>query len=138
MSYIRCLSNPERLYIWGDRDGRVTFSHGVKPPLALSSRDSNGFQVPESAFKEVCRKWAEGSEHATTKGFRAKLVHVLLETGKPTPPHFNPFRDERRAEFLVRVSYKRKFVHLWLVTWMHVVHNVMSRSPAHRRTKSKE
>ncbi|MCZ6725364.1 MAG: hypothetical protein O6846_03955 [Thaumarchaeota archaeon] len=47
MSYIRSLSNPEKLYIWGEEDDRLAISVG-----------SNDTQyIPASTFHGIMRRW---------------------------------------------------------------------------------
>jgi hypothetical protein len=47
MSYIRCLSNPEGLYIWGDVDGNTYVSKGADPLLS----------IPNGLWKKFLKKW---------------------------------------------------------------------------------
>ena len=140
MSYIRCLSNPENLYIWEDVDGTVTFSHRVRPPLASKEPKGDGnpfcITMPAREFKAACRKWArDGSEDVKAGNFSAKLMQVLLDTGKPPPAKYHkiPPSESPPSEFLVRIGYKRKFVFLWLVTWEYVVRNVCDRDILKRK-----
>jgi hypothetical protein len=50
MSYIRCLSNPEGLYIWGERGGRVAISVGSEPEIHY---------VPTRNFEAVLKKYVK-------------------------------------------------------------------------------
>lgn len=47
MSYIRCLSNPECLYIWGESDGKVTIANGHNSVL----------RMPAITFHGLLKKW---------------------------------------------------------------------------------
>lgn len=62
MSYIRCLSNPEALYIWGDGDGKVSISVAAEPIL----------RMPTLTFHGLLRKFQENDidadEVVTFKG----------------------------------------------------------------------
>jgi hypothetical protein len=128
MSYIRSTSNPESLYIWGDAFDLVNISYRVDPPLASTRQE---MRVPRAAFEEACLKWKEwGEVHEIIEvdGFRVELVRILLCTGRAPPKNFNPLKDRREGAFLIRISYQRRFVHLWEVTWDHVVSNVEART----------
>ena len=141
MSYIRCLSNPESLYIWGDtadNSGFANICHRVKPPLS-SKWPKNGnsplIMVPLKAFEEATRKWRGSYDGSAVEvdGFKVETVNVFTATGKRVPKKNDFLKDRRRREWLVRLSYKGQFVHLWDVTWSYVVNNVEGKPV--RRTK---
>ena len=149
MSYIRSLSNPESLYIWCE--GKETaISHGVKGPLS-SARWRGGkasppfFHVPAAAFDRVCALWGEGREPARAGGIRVEEVALFVATGKMVPVDFygdiaKVFRDKRRVEHLIRLSYRKHFVCMWRVTWEYVVRNSAWRRRCSRpsRTTTRE
>jgi hypothetical protein len=66
MSYIRCLSNPEGLYIWRERGSRVAICENIKPIIYVRTRD----------FHAVIRQYLD-SGHVPIK--RGELR--LTETG---------------------------------------------------------
>lgn len=136
MSFIRCLSNPEGLYMWGS--GRlVTVSHEVKKPHSSGGH----FNIPEPAFRGCVRKHLAGHDPASYRGVRVEEVHVDKRTGEPIPDWrpcgrgckkakgggFIPCRrcsrshrrDVARGWFAVRLSYGGHFVNLWTVTWAY-------------------
>lgn len=139
MSYIRCLSNPEALYIYGDCSGYVNISHGVKPPLS-SGRD---FRIPDRDFHRVGKKWADWcDEERGIKSGHLKVQEILVyrDTGKPVGREWrkNYFHKKQRpTDFLVRISYKRDFVFLWKVTWEYVVHSIVDHIKFYREHKKK-
>lgn len=158
VSYIRTLSNPERLYIVGplvgERRNVVTISHSVKPPLA--SRTPKGaprgeFTVPAKAFQETLRAWREsygGLDKSTKRGLVVEEIHVFLDTGKPVPQAKSyaslvaihaqmRANDSRPSERLIRLSYKNDFIHMWRVTWMYIVMMNQERLKLIRRKKRK-
>jgi hypothetical protein len=97
MSYIRCLSNPEGLYIYGDSRGRVHISHGVAPPLSspwrkVGARKFGGISVPAGkvqpllsiplhVFEHVARKWGDGFVDKVS--YRGLSVAMSLSTRAP-------------------------------------------------------
>ena len=137
MSYIRCLSNPERLYAWHDIDGTVHLHYGgnkaVKPPLSKGEE----MRVPYKTFIRAVQNWdAHGGFEGRTsyRGFTIEEIHVYLKTGKLFDPErwksaskYIDHSAKNPNEFLIRVSYKGNFIHLWGVTWQYVVNNVMER-----------
>lgn len=139
MSYIRCLSNPEALYIYGDCSGYVNISHGVKPPLS-SGRD---FRIPNRDFHRVGKKWADWcDEESGIKSGHLKVqeINVYRDTGKPVGREWrkNYFHKKQRpTDFLVRISYKRDFVFLWRVTWEYVVHSIVDHIKFYREHKKR-
>lgn len=151
MSYIRCLSNPEGLYIWGQSDGRVGISHKVEPPLSSKWPLESGWQVvrnkmvktgrmhpspplltvPMHLFHATCKQWAKyyGSptdDRTSRGGLVVKEVHVFTDTGRLVPKRrgvAETMKDKRKTEFLIRFSYRGKFFHMWRVTWMYIIQN---------------
>lgn len=150
MSYIRCLSNPERLYAWHDVDGTVHIHYGgpymVKPPLSKGEE----MRVPLRTFMHAIKHWDDTGnweDRTSIRGFTIEEVHIYLKTGKPVPNFKNNkdairyLKDSKKhpSEYKIRVSYKGNFIHLWRVTWQYVVNNVMERERkrylARRRAK---
>lgn len=144
MSYIRCLSNPEGLYIVCTGK-TVTIMHSVLPPHS-SGKD---FYIPVKTFEHCALKddgWAEKVEY---RGMKIEEIHVGKKSGKIIPdmsPCNHGCKKEKNGafvpckkcvrkiwdnaedgEFLVRISYKRDFVNLWRVTWQYVVENIRVR-----------
>lgn len=141
MSLIRSLSNPESLYIWGDANG-YNLCHRVKPPLSSKwPPDGNTprIQIPVKVFERACLKWKDAGgwldDRVEIQGFVVEMVHVNIKTGRKSPKlTLKNMLKELPTEFLIRLSYKRQFVHLWDVTWTYVVNNVEARKPRRKRS----
>jgi len=133
MSYIRCLSNPEGLYVWSD--GKfANITHNVKPPHS-SGKD---FTIPHRVFERVLKRWADYHQPAKCAGAVAEELSVDRKIGevigpfKPCnrgcerqgkafilckPCHAKMMKDIRRSSYVIRLSYKGNFVNMWRVTW---------------------
>jgi len=80
MSYIRCLSNPEGLYVWSD--GKfANITHHVKPPHS-SGKD---FTIPQKVFERVLKRWVDYYEPAKCAGAIAEELSVDRKTGEVIP-----------------------------------------------------
>jgi len=130
VSFIRSTSNPEGLYIWHDIDGYVDVSFGgVAPPLASKQRSA---RIPSKTFFKAVSRWDKNygaDEKVSVGGFTIEERHIFVKTGKVVRGGSKAWlRDRRlRTAFLVRISYRGTFVHLWRVTWQYVVRNAMER-----------
>lgn len=148
MSYIRCLSNPEGLYIWSGTDNLVHIIHNVPKP---HSSGLDGFTVPWRVFENGTKNWKKAYEpdQFQYRGMRIDELHVFEKTGKIVPDlspcnrgcvkeDKNSFRpcvrcfnkyyvNALKSRYIIRLSYKNHFVHLWRVTWAYVVENVIRR-----------
>lgn len=74
MSYIRSVSNPERLYIWGGSRGIVE--------IAVGSNDL--LHIPRHVFRGILRRWYQRQDDITkyrgatmtqTKDFKYELTY---------------------------------------------------------------
>ena len=66
MSYIRCLSNPERLYIWYDVDGSIY----------ISAKKDRVLKMPPKVFHTLlARWWRNGWEDVKFEGGSLTLDH---------------------------------------------------------------
>lgn len=125
MSYIRCLSNPERLYVFDDDRG-ICVIHSVRPPLASPNKDKLApamFHVPVKAFHDVCLRWEmSGDGGVRSRGLRVREVCVYLATGVRVAAN-ERYGDglRNRTEYLIRFEYKKHFFYMWRVTWEYVV-----------------
>jgi hypothetical protein len=146
MSYIRCLSNPEGLYVWHDVDGTVHLHYGgrKKPKSPLSK--GTEMRVPYRTFVRAVERWeASGEDRTSVHGFEIEELHVYLKTGKRVPDFksnedaIRYLKDARKnpSEYKIRVSYGGSFIHLWSVTWQYVVNNVMEREMKRHRARRK-
>lgn len=125
MSFIRCTSNPERLYVWSGDEG-VTINWAgrgaPKPPFAKGEE----IVVPWKTFYKAAVQWDDFQE-SNYRGFRVKEMHLFWDTGKLVPGSYDILtaKPRRETDFLYRISYKDKFVFVWKVTWAYVVHQVI-------------
>lgn len=81
MSYIRSTSNPEGLYIWGERGGRVQIAVG-----------NDLLSIPRHVFRGLLKRWRNadlddvtqyrGASMRVTKDFRFELRYDGWKKGK--------------------------------------------------------
>jgi hypothetical protein len=101
MSYIRSLSNPEKLYIWSD-GVNVHIAEGVKENKIM----------PRSIFHGLVRKWLRNRwEDCTFKD--ASVKEVWLNKGN-------------KSELRIELSYDGWKVYMWPVTWVYITHTNLS------------
>ena len=120
--YVRSTANPEGLFAY-DVEGAVRLVHALKPPLSSRWRRSY-IDIPSRLFAGACDQWARSSSsRVNDRGLKIQEVFVYLDTGKRAPVGFDrSSASDRPRAFLIRLSYGGQFVHLWRVTWEHVVH----------------
>jgi hypothetical protein len=107
MSYIRGLSNPEGLYIWGDEE-KVTVTKGS---------ETIGY-IPIPIFNGLIRKYIRGyCEDCKYKG--AEIKEVLVKNDIELPDEeFD--KDPSVANFKMKLSYDNWSVIMWYVTWYYI------------------
>lgn len=137
MSYIRCLSNPEALYIWSDGK-TVSIWHAVKKPHSSGAN----FGVPDPIFTRCLKLWREFHEPATYKGMKVEELSVDVRNAEIIPNqkpcrrgckrvgrngyipckrcHARMFRNVRKSRYVIRLSYGKHFVDMWRVTWDYI------------------
>lgn len=140
MSYIRSSSNPEGLYIY-DNGYNTIILHAVKKPH--SSGDN--FFVPSKKFIAGLKSWTSSGRYkrSGTKidGFRVSEVVASNSTGKIVLDRkpckrgckksgggwiycmkcaARSYKDAVNSRYVIRIQYKKHFVHLWGVTWEYV------------------
>ena len=112
MSYIRCLSNPEGLYIWGD---------GKYINIAKGGEDLK--YIPQLTFDGLLRKyhregsWCVQGYPITYRGATIEEVHI--ESNKKITK-FEKELKFRLGIFQYRLSYKDWHIDMWQVTWEHI------------------
>ena len=95
MSYIRCLSNPERLYIWGDVDGtcHIVFK-------------ANHYRVNQMDWDKLLRTY--------NRCWGPTFVGSLRISETPN------FKIRLSG---TTVDAKKFSITMWEVTWLHIVRN---------------
>lgn len=125
MSFIRSLSNPEGLYIFGGMDGiEIATGNGWK--LSNIGPDNPSMVVPYDAFIKVCEDWDQNADSAEADGFFAGEQHIWADTGELVDPETDPIQqwftgNRRESRYAIKLSYGDKFCFLWSVTWQYVV-----------------
>lgn len=135
MSYIRCLSNPEGLYIFVSDYG-INISHNLNPPFSSepSRRDFiTDIIVPEKVFFEGCHRWDHGPNVEGTVKVGGLLIQerqIYEKTGKKVQENRSIrsiYKDKAKRRMVIFFKYKAQFIMLWRVTWQYVVGNVLDR-----------
>lgn len=124
MSYIRALSNPEAMYVYGSTGGvyisanTLVDRHGNHVELCMPGRD----------FYGLFRKWVREHYPEAVKFRGATLAEIPSRTttkqalaGQIIPPNAYQFR-------LSHVCWGRKTIVAYKVTWAYVAMNVARRS----------
>lgn len=138
MSYIRCWSNPDGLYIYESSNG-IEVHHTVKPPLA-SKYDPNYrsvMTIPTKAFKKACYMWTDWHTKVKIGDLTIEETHIYTKTGKLVHPDGKSINDSRPTDFKIKLQYKNRFVYLWIVTWEYVVKHVVAQEAYFKRKKIK-
>ena len=137
MSYIRCLSNPEGLYIYLSTEGHIDIAHCLKPPFRSKEKNPTfpGMMViPPKIFFEACHRWDHGPDQWVGPVKVGDLLveerHIYEDDGTKVPSDWRPFRKgrkERPTSYRILFKYKSQYIMLWRVTWHYVVANVVDR-----------
>jgi hypothetical protein len=102
VSYIRCLSNPEGLYIWdiwGEKSGRV----------AITTITDGGHLIkymPRHVFHNLMRRWRDGKYH--DESIRYRGGSLVLDP------------DSKYGKWDLFYKGWDRPVKCWEVTWMYV------------------
>jgi hypothetical protein len=117
MSYIRCLSNPEHLYIWGDEKnanisvGKSNKDKKVRGELLL---------IPVKTFNMLLKK-SGGFRDVEYKGASIKEVFVRNDKKRT---RFDKLLHTWPGEYQMRLSYKGWpkgcYIDMWSVTWHYI------------------
>ncbi len=146
MSFIRCLSNPEGLYIIDNIGGYIEVFHSVKPPLASSlSENDPSFKINRrewyGLWSVVKRKHAGWLPDSIKYG-NLSLIEEYVETTTGLPTKKSPleknsvfktidewfdYKEKVKPESLFKLSNGKDFVYLWRVTICYAGQNVMKR-----------
>jgi hypothetical protein len=111
MSYIRSLSNPEKLYIWGD----------MNDTLHISISAYHEMTMPTSVFNMLIKLYVK--DHGSIENYS-------FNGGKLVYKHVGPFKDTpmgKIGEFKWVLTYKKQCLEMWDSTWSLIVLQNMSR-----------
>jgi len=112
MSYIRCLSNPEELYIWGD--GKyANFSSSIRKKFPDTL-----YKMPQKTFDNLLKKYKFKGD---TRYKGARIREVFVKNGKLNPKCVWKLVGKYDGNFKMRLSYKKWHIDMWLVTWEYIV-----------------
>ncbi len=109
MSYIRCLSNPEGLYIWGT-DKQLCIAEGQ---LKIKT-------IPIEIFNCLLKKYHKNfGENTKYKGASIKEVYIT-DKKKKNPKMLWKYFGKYGGHHKMRLSYKKWHIDMWLVTWEYI------------------
>lgn len=115
MSYIRSLSNPEGLYVWGDFDGKLTFSWG-----------GNLLRIDKELFHKVAMRWYCG-EFDFFEDEPDSALDSVTEDSLSVKDIFIPAGEADESRFVIRLTHETTQIDLWPVTWYYLVDEVVRR-----------
>ena len=131
MSFIRCLSNPEAMYIWHDVDETVHITHSVKPPLASKGDE---FCVPTRLWYGLWRVVERNHGLYLNEGdvlkfgdLKLEEKHIYIDSGRIVKSYKmkDLFAERKPTSFRWKFSYGKHFVYMWQVTLEHIYLNVL-------------
>lgn len=123
MSFIRCLNNPDRAYVYHSVSGYIYFTlKERKGSQKYAARMDNPFSVPAKVFYGLVKKFVKNyHQDCEYKGFSIKEC-------------------DKFSKFLL--TYNGRSIKLWQVTWEYIVRNVerhfMTKKEILRRRKMQE
>lgn len=107
MSYIRSLSNPEQLYIWGD-ENTVYITKG---PVSIGT-------IPTNIFEGLIKKYIRGyQEDCTYK--KATIEEVTVDKFDKEVISLEGLINPM-SEFKMKLSYNNWSLIMWDVTWYYI------------------
>lgn len=124
MSYIRCISNPEGLYVYHDVDGFISLHVSQKPiPLKISLRE---WFYLKRHYKRY------GDENPFIRPtLRVEKCFTLANTNIEYPEPKNWFTNKIPLDNRLRLSIKMKnkwyHIYLWSVTYCYMMDNAIKK-----------
>lgn len=103
MSFIRCLNNPEGLYIWHDIGGFIAITQNGNTEMK---------RVPVKLFYDLC------------KNFNKRRCDLDVKSG-PDQLGITETNDFSRYTLSYRGDRVQWELPMWQVTWCYIVSNVM-------------
>lgn len=123
MSYIRCWSNPEKLYIWGD-EKNATIAEGTKET----------WNIPLDVFNGLIKKFHRRYHDYPCEYKRAQVEEVWVYEGDvEVTDEVNPIltRSERKIKLsyddCTGVEVECNYVIMYDVTWEYIVYSNLNR-----------
>ena len=118
MSYIRSGSNPENLYIWGDKED-VYISIGGETELK---------KVPIKTFNGLLKKYHKNFHEVPCVFKSLKIEEVWVKVDDKQNILGEIDDDEKIVDFLkteirMKLSYDNWFIYMWFVTWEYIVYS---------------
>lgn len=129
MSYIRCTSNPESLYIYSDVGGFISFTwkddSGIHQEAECSPEDWQDFWSKLKNDEDLFDCLDDDEEIragtlAVRKTWYDRTNHVKLKTGNVD------FQDGRNIDHLVELIVGGKSIFMYLTTWRYLAENSLS------------
>ena len=135
MSYIRCLSNPEGLYIWGEAKNRLAITVAGHSLITYCKT---------SDFDRMLRAYNETGEFITTPTVSAKEIRVWRDTGKICKTTTDVYlrgisralktNRYRAVDWKIQVRVGKRIFVMWETTFAYIARNV---TPKKSRKKSR-
>lgn len=112
MSYIRCLSNPEGIYIWGD---------GKQTNITIADTGIHKY-IPQKIFDGLLKKYNKQFGSTPIKYRGAKIDEIFVESGKKQTK-IEKQLGIKDGKYQYRLSYKNWYIDMWQVTWEHIANH---------------
>lgn len=116
MSYIRCLSNPEKLYIWGS--GKyIDFATNSPDLKSIPSGYFNSFM---SAYLKKGNEW----RFDDFQWGKLSIKEVFVKHKRKQTKFEKEFGNYKPGNYKYELRYGGKLiVRMWMVTWAYIVNN---------------
>lgn len=125
MSYIRCLGNPERLYIWVDTSGPIAIHTG---------RMKDALFIPKRVFLNLMQRFFK--DHYNDEPI--KFGGAILQPAPYKRPKYVMGHPHKVSYDKWRLTWKEwpegVSVDAYEVTWFYVAHNVVEEETRKRRS----
>lgn len=111
MSYIRSTSNPEALYIWGDKEKIAHISMGSSPPWYMPTSVLNGL------IRKFNRQYGNGFDLDIDEVLSYRKASLMLVK------HGYDFKVCLAYNGMVHGKMVEWKCFMWVVTWMYIAKN---------------
>jgi hypothetical protein len=143
VSYIRCTSNPEGLYVYEQVQGGVVLWGGLPEPLSRFVMAPRGKEpavlvMPVRDFRKLALRWLKDFVDVRVGRLRVREVWIHGPTGRIVSEDRLPanFRKMREHNLHVVLTYGRWRIAMWKVTWDYVCWSVERQLAWDRRAKA--